>query len=255
MFDDRGRYLKMKEKHGKGPFLNPAVFSPMPVEVLSMEISKSPLVCQCTGKLSGYSNPGEFKSPWWIHAACGKPTFLWIKAMGDTVLNFFVGGPLNEMAYTTSTLLSDTALHSLVTEYEWTIEVRNSASTGRIARVWMHKVTQVCGSVAHDRNNNRAGGTTMTDQTTQESQAPETAQVDTSGLAEARGSLKVSRQKVADATNGKLTVAKVWRLEQGAGRKNTQEEVDAYKEALRVLEAQASEKQAAENTEGTADPS
>jgi len=98
----------------------------------------------------------------------------------------------------------------------------------------------------------------MTEQTTQESQAEAQAPVDTSGLAEARGALNVSRQKVADASDGKLTVAKVWRLEQGAGKKNTQDEVDAYKQALRVLEAQASEKQAAENTEGTAgstDPS
>jgi hypothetical protein len=96
----------------------------------------------------------------------------------------------------------------------------------------------------------------MSEQTTQESQA--TAPVDTSGLADARGALKVSRQKVADASNGKLTVAKVWRLEQGAGKKNTQDEVDAYREALRILEAQASEAKAAENTEGTAgstDPS
>jgi hypothetical protein len=183
---------------------------------------------------------------------------LWIKAMGDTVLNFFVGGPLNEMAYPTSTCLTDTTLHSLITEYVWTDEVRKSASTGRIARVWMHKPTQKPGSVTHDRNNHNAGGFTMTEQTTQESQAEAQAPVDTSGLAEARGALKVSRQKVADASDGKLTVAKVWRLEQGAGKKNTQDEVDAYKQALRVLEAQASEKQAAENTEGTAgstDPS
>lgn len=100
----------------------------------------------------------------------------------------------------------------------------------------------------------------MTDQTTQESQATEAeaTSIDTSGLEAEREKLKVSRQKVADASNGKLTVAKVYRLERGAGSRNTQEEVDAYNEALRVLAAQASEAQAAANTEGTAgsaDPS
>lgn len=262
MLDDRGRSLRVKALHGNGRFLDPRVFAPMPVEVLKMEISESPLICQCKEKLSGYSNPGGFESPWWIHVRCGKPTFLWIKAMGDTVLNFFVGGPLNEMAYATSTLLTDTALHSLITEYCWTPQVRKSAATGRIARVWMHQPAQKPGSVAHEGTTTvNAGGITMTEQTTQESQATETetpATVDASGLLESREQLKVSRQKVADASGGVLTVAKVWRLEQGAGKRNTQAEVDAYKAAIQTLQAQASEKQAAENTEGTAgstDPS
>lgn len=263
MLDDRGRNLRVEEKHGRGRFLNPTVFSPMPRWVLTMESTDSPLVCSDNcGQRNGYTNLGSHENPWWVAAKCRRPTFMWLKAQGDTVLNFFVGGPLHELAYATSTLLTDTALHSLITEYAWTPETRKSQATGRIARVWSHIPTQVPGSVTHAAGNDPAiqGGTVMTDQTTQESQATEAeaTSIDTSGLEAEREKLKVSRQKVADASNGKLTVAKVYRLERGAGSRNTQEEVDAYNEALRVLAAQASEAQAAANTEGTAgstDPS
>lgn len=91
----------------------------------------------------------------------------------------------------------------------------------------------------------------MTEQTTQESQATEPTPVDTSGLEAKREKLGVSRQKVADASDGRLTVAKVHRLERGAGKRTSADEVEAYEKALEILAARASEEEAAKNTEGT----
>lgn len=228
------------QKHGKGKFLVPTVFAPFPWNVLQMNDISSPLICtDLCGQRHGYTNLGDSENQWWVGGGCKKPTLQWLKAQGDTVLNFFVGGSLDGMAYATSTLLAETSLHSLITEYRFTNEVRKSQATGRIARVWIHIPPAEPGSVTHNRNTNPEGVSTMTEQTTQESQAPEQAPVDTSGLAEARGALKVSRQKVADASGGQLTVAKVWRLEQGANKRTTQAEVDAYRAALETLQAQA----------------
>lgn len=246
----------MRNPHGTGPFLDPKVFSPMPREVLTMETTDSPLVCQDScGQRKGYTNLGDADNQWWVAGGCLKPTFLWLKVQGDTVLNLFVGGPLDSAAYATSVLLGEVSMHSLITEYTWTQEIRTSELTGRKARVWRHSSLSACGTVVNAGTTHRQGDMNkMSDNTTTKESTEQAAPApapDTSGLEQARAKLGVSRTKISDATGGKLTVAQVYRLERGAGKRTTQEEVDAYQNALRILEAQASEAAAAANTEGT----
>jgi hypothetical protein len=225
----------------------------MPREVLEMESTESPLVCadNC-GQRSGYTNLGDKENPWWVAAKCKRPTLLWLKVQGDTVVNIFSGGPLDGLAYTTSTLLREVEFHSLITQYRWTPETKVSSVTGRKARVWRHSLLTEPDTVTQGSTTSPTGGTiTMTEQTTQESQATEPAPIDTSGLEAKREKLGVSRQKVADASDGRLTVAKVYRLERGAGKRTSADEVEAYEKALEILAARASEEEAAKNTEGT----
>lgn len=73
----------------------------------------------------------------WICRVCGGPSRQYeVKQVG---ICYFRGGPLDNMAYETATLLTSEARALPLHEYSWTKDKVTSPSTGAEARVWVHK--------------------------------------------------------------------------------------------------------------------
>lgn len=101
----------------------------------------SPITCPggCGGrKRRGFTNRGTLQNPWWVCAFCLKPTERWFLSLGDDVLNFFRGGPVDGYVTTTKFLLSTEGLRVPVALYSWTHELITSPTTGKVARVWVY---------------------------------------------------------------------------------------------------------------------
>lgn len=186
------------------------------------------MVCGCKIDVmktieSPYVNLGaSYDSRWWVHRDCGKPNEAWLRSLGDDMLNFFQGGPLDSNAYATSTLLDH---QHLMEEYRWTPEVLTSQTTGATARVWKHasvKDSDVAADQPQDRDDLVS--------TTQEERPMAT-------IADRRKQLKISRAVLANEAG--LTHSKVYRIEQEDG-KTTPDEIKTVSEALDRLAAQRS---------------
>lgn len=199
--------------------------------------TRSPIVCQrkCPGR-PGFTNIGTAESHWWVCGACRRPTEEWLRGQGDTMLNKFVGGPLDGMVYTSSSLLEDASLAHLVLGYVYTSEVAHSPTTAATARVW-----ELSATVDTTNTDAQNGVHKMTaPQETQESPvaeapAPPAEPVDVSGIVNRRKSLQLSRTPVAAQAG--MTVAQLARIENG-GKRTTPEEVAQVTAALDALEAQ-----------------
>lgn len=165
------------------------------------------------------------------------------------MLNKFQGGPLDQMVYASSTLLSDARLAHLVQNYIWTSEIITSDLTGRTARVWLFQPAQP-DTVSPNVDNHGRGNTKMT--APQESQETGTVEaeaqpaaepVQTADLLETRKRLGLSRTPVAEAAG--VSIAMLARIEKG-GARTTAEEAQVVRNALAKLEQEAAQAPAAE---------
>lgn len=163
---------------------------------------------------------------------CLKPSHQWVETQGDEVLNYFHGGPMDGLAYETSTLLADNTLP--IIQYRWTSEVKVSATTGRKARVWEWNPPL-------NRPEEKAGKPASAPPKKRE-------EIAMSELLERRKNLKVSRAQLSEKSG--ISQAKIARIERESER-NTEEEVQALRAAL---DAFAAEVPPAEDAEAPADP-
>lgn len=210
----------------------------------------------CAGHLSGvtraeagFTNIGPPTYEWWVCAHCRKPTAAWLLAQGETVLNYFRGGPADSLAYETKFLLLDPAAKDVpVQQYKWTPEIIVSAKTGAEARVWAYigesaaaqdaaAVQDIGGSSADE--DVTGGHDDMTAKKAPAAAKPAAAKPaktdDAAGpLLERRTTGKFSRAQVAEAAG--ITVAQVYRIEKG-GSRTTDEETANVTSALESLEA------------------
>lgn len=192
------------------------------------------MVCECGDPIKqGFRNEGtaSYDNRWWVHVICGKPTEAWLRALGDDMLNYFRGGPIDGTAYETSTLLAPVSEGSIpITEYKWTPEVITSEKTGRTARVWLHKsMADTYVPPAEEPAAPSASG----DAAAPDQPAAPTAEAGTLDLAEFRKRLKLSRKQVAQMTG--LSEAKVARIESGSAR-TTDDELGQVREALEAYQ-------------------
>jgi DNA-binding XRE family transcriptional regulator len=187
------------------------------------------ILCDCSSRKWGYTTLDNVT---WLCGHCFRPTRGWMETHGDTVLNYFMGGPLDGYVYETSMLLASPTQvgHLPLLEYNWTPEIKTSEATGKIARVWQHGSLFIPGSVAEvaprvlrqppkgpgsPRPTNHPEGAFMSD------------------LKDRRVALGLSRSKLADAAG--ITQAKLYRIE-NEGKRTTDEEKAVVSAALDQLE-------------------
>lgn len=154
------------------------------------------------------------------------------------MLNFFRGGPLDGLAYTTSTLLdtsseSSTQWAKQLLDYTWTPEVILSPTTGASARVWVH-ASIPCVPERVPPKSSAVTGSPSPAPTKKGNNVAKKDDAVLTPLEERRKAGGFSRNQVAQQAG--ITVSKVYRIEKG-GQRTTEEEIAAVTTALDELEA------------------
>ena len=174
------------------------------------------LVCTCK-ESAPMINLGDVDHRWWVHIICGRPDEYWLRSLGDTMLNFFRGGPIDGYAYPTSTLFRR---QDLMAGYRWVPKVIISKKNDDTARVWLHESLPDDAVIVVDQDRH--------DLLTIEQEDRRMPTIE-----RRRKDLKLSREALGDLTG--LTHAQIQRIEQD-GPRTTDDERRRVNDVLDRLE-------------------
>ena len=172
----------------------------------------------CTHPDARYVNKGDIDHRWWVCIECGKPDEAWFRSLGDKMLMFFRGGPIDGYAYAMSTLLER---QDLMEGYRWTPKVIVSKKNNDTARVWLHESLPDDAEIVvdHDRH----------DLVTIEQEDRRMPTIE-----RRRKDLKLSREKLGELVG--LTQSQIQRIE-ASGPRSTDDELRKINDVLDRLEA------------------